>query len=421
METSSNKKSATIELLKHRNYLKLLIATLIGRFGDSLDSIAYGWMVYKLTGSTLLMGTLFAVNAIPNLLFSPIFGAIVDNRSKKKIMAFGELGRGIVVMVTALLLMIGYLRTWHLFVFTFLNSTLETLSTPAKMSIMPLILPKDKMLSASSLSTSISSFAELMGLSVAGVIVATIGVEGAILIDGATFIIASIILVTLKYEENLKLQESNKKNNYLGNIKEGFEFIRKDYSIFLIILVAAFVNFLLTPLNVLMPAYVDTLLASGPKGMSVIGLSITIGMIVSGLLVSEFGDRFKEKNMIVYGFMLLGAAYSLLSLPNFITQLIPGLVLAAIMFFLIGFSVPVVSSPLRAYTLTNTPQEMLGRVGAFMNMVSLSALPLGGAITGFLSTLLSIEKILIVTGIMIFLISILLKVNKKFFPEENVI
>lgn len=419
MEISSNKKSATKDLLKNNNFVKFLLATLISRFGDSIDTIAYGWMVYKLTGSKVLMGTLYAVNAIPNLIFSPMFGVIVDKHQKKKIMFLGELGRGVIVSITAILFVFDSLRPWHLFIFTFLNSTLETLSSPAKMSIMPLILPKDKMLSASSFSTSASSFAELIGLSAAGIIIGKLGVEGAILIDAATFFIASIIFLTLKYSENLLTSVENNAKSYLNSIKEGFNFVKSNHSILITILIAAFINFLLTPLNVLMPAYIDEVLSSGPEALSMIGFGLTLGMIISGLLVSEFGNRFKEKDMITYGFLIMGIAYSLLSMPSFLVKFVPPLMLAIALFFIVGFSVPIISSPLRAYTLTNTPQEILGRVGAFMGMVCLSAIPLGGVLTGAISSVLSIQSILIIVGIIICIISFALKLNKNYYNDPK--
>ncbi len=84
METSLSKKSQVKELIQYKEYMKLLISDTISRFGDSIDYIAYGWVIYKLTGSILQQGTLFAVNAAPDIIFSPFVGVLVDRISKKK-------------------------------------------------------------------------------------------------------------------------------------------------------------------------------------------------------------------------------------------------------------------------------------------------------------------------------------------------
>ena len=85
MESAAQvKKYGIKDLFSQRVYLFNLIAGLISRFGDSVDSIAYAWMVYTLTGSKLLMGSLFAVNAVPNIIFSPFAGVLVDRFEKNK-------------------------------------------------------------------------------------------------------------------------------------------------------------------------------------------------------------------------------------------------------------------------------------------------------------------------------------------------
>ncbi|KAF9117426.1 hypothetical protein BGX30_005499 [Mortierella sp. GBA39] len=142
----------------------MITAKIISRFGDSVDSIAYSWMVYLLTGSELLMGTLYAINFVPGIAFSMFTGVLVDRWSKKKVVIVTNAGRGITVTVTALLYFIGDLQPWHLFIFTFINSTLECFSTPAEMSLVPRILPKELLLSGNSLTSSASRTAELAGL-----------------------------------------------------------------------------------------------------------------------------------------------------------------------------------------------------------------------------------------------------------------
>lgn len=77
------KKIGYKDILTDKNFCLFIIGNLISRFGDSIDTIAYGWMVYEITGSTALMALLFGVNAIPTILFRPIAGVFVDYKKKK--------------------------------------------------------------------------------------------------------------------------------------------------------------------------------------------------------------------------------------------------------------------------------------------------------------------------------------------------
>lgn len=117
-------------LAKHKLYLMMVTAKIISRFGDSVDSIAYSWMVYLLTGSELLMGTLYAINFVPGIAFSMFTGVLVDRWSKKKVVIVTNAGRGITVTVTALLYFIGDLQSWHLFILR--SSTLRSNASPRR-------------------------------------------------------------------------------------------------------------------------------------------------------------------------------------------------------------------------------------------------------------------------------------------------
>ncbi|GAB6988890.1 MFS transporter [Paenibacillus pini] len=291
-------------LMIHKPYLYMMTAKIISRFGDSLDSVAYSWMVYLITGSELLMGTLFAINYIPGIVFSIFTGVLVDRWSKKKVIICTNTARGLVVMLTAFLYWNGYLQPWHLFIFTFINSSFECFSTPAEMALVPRILPKELLLSGNSLATSSARIAELGGLAAAGALIAFIGVSGAILIDALTFIAAAALFlwVRIQPEEEVKapsiqetLGEVPNQTSYWTQFKSGMAFVREHKIILMTMLTAAFVNLCLTPYNVLEPVYVKKILHSGPIGLSIMGICFVVGMIISSLWMTQKGSELQEK------------------------------------------------------------------------------------------------------------------------------
>jgi len=416
METTlSAKKIGIRDLFPCRSFMTLLTANLISRFGDSLDSIAFGWMIYVLTGSKLLLGTILAVNALPNILFSPFAGVFVDRLKKKTVIVFGYIGRGFLVSLTAFLFFTSLLQPWHLFILTFVSSTLETFTTPALTSAMPLLLPKELFLTANSFSSSAYQTAELLGLIAAGSLIAVFGISGAIFIDGATFFIAAILIFSITLQGDIKSEEVLTSNNYFSELKEGFSFIKNNTMIITTILLFAAINFCLAPVTVLMPAFVKENLKGGPQMLSVLGMCLTVGMILGGLLTGQFGSRFKISTLTIVGFVFLGLNLSLLFIPgNIITSTTPASVLSSICFGLIGISMPVVSSPIRAYFLTITPKEILGRVSAVMGMICCCAIPLSSSLTGVISQYVSTPAAFLSLGLLICLISLSLIFNKKF-------
>ena len=403
------------KLLTYRNYAIILLANFISRFGDSLDSIAYGWMVYQLTGSKLLLGTIFAINSLPNIIFGPFAGVIVDRHNKKRVILIVYIGRGVIVTLTALLYLIGVIRPWHLFVFTIINSTLETLGAPAFISILPKVLPKELFLKGNSFSTSAYKFAELVGLGIAGAIIALLGIGGAILIDGGTFFIAAVIILflKLKHEDNHVSEISIK--SYFKDLGEGFLFIKKSYVIKTTIILFAITNFCLAPINVLMPAYVEDILRSDASMLSMLGVALSVGIIIGGLLIGFIGNRVKKSWFISIGIFAFGINYCLLFAPgNLIPSGVISNALSVGVFFIFGFIVPMLTSPLTTNIMINTDNKMLGRVGSFISVISCCAIPLGSAITGSVSELFPMTSIFGVMGLIISLVGIRMFFNSKF-------
>lgn len=413
-ETVLEKKVGIKDLLKQSNYLKLIIANFISRFGDSIDSIAYAWMVYTLTGSKLLMGTLFAVNAIPSILLSPFSGVFADHFQKKKTIVICDLGRGLVVLLTAILFGTGYLRVWHLYLFTVLNSSFEAFSSPARASLMPLILKKEYFLSANGFSTSLSSLAELIGLGVAGYLIATINISGAIFIDAFTFFISAVIILMMIVNGDVKSERKLDTKTYFIDLKEGFSYIIKNKAILLIAFAAMVVNFSLTPLNVLQPVYVSEVLKSGPAVMSYLGIGLVVGVIISGLLVSQFGSNFKKPFLITCGFSIMGLSYTALSLPAMLNiSGFASIIIAVLVFFLFGFSLPMINSATQSIFMEKTKPEILGRAASLLGMLCLCATPLGSALTGIVAEYTSIPVLYISMGILIVITGFALLLSKE--------
>jgi MFS transporter, DHA3 family, macrolide efflux protein len=406
-------KTGVLALLKHGGLLRLMLASAISRFGDSVDAVAYAWMVYEITGSKLLMGTLFAVNALPNLLFSLAGGIMADRLPKKLLAAAGSAGRGLAVCITAVLYATGELAVWHLFVITFLNSTLEALSAPAHKSLLRTIVEPRLLLQATSYREAVSRSAELIGLAAAGGIIAASGIPGALLVDAFTFWCGACLLATLPIKEDIKKRE--KKEGYIkgaaADMKEALLFIRSYPVWLLFIVLIAFINFCLVPFNVLSPAYVKDVLHAGPEGISIIDTALVLGMIAGGAGLGQFGSRFRGAVVSAVGLTGLGITYALLSAAPLLP--VPALLSAAVVSFVMGCSVPLCATTLASKLLGSIPAEMTGRIVALLTMLSGSAIPVGSVLTGLISEAASIPALFAVMGTTICLTGLALMASPR--------
>ena len=118
-------------LLSQRQYIRLLLADAINRFGDSIDVIAYSWIMYEITGSASLMALVVGLNFVPTVFLTPFAGAFVDRISKKRVMALADLLRFVFVAAIVTLYTTGLLSPALIVVFTLATSTVEAFRLPA--------------------------------------------------------------------------------------------------------------------------------------------------------------------------------------------------------------------------------------------------------------------------------------------------
>lgn len=401
-------------ILENKSFMVLLAARVITRFGDSIDSIAYSWMVYLLTGSKLMMGTLFALNFVPNLALSFFSGALVDRWSKRQVLLITHIGRGLIVILTATLYATSLLKPWHLYILTLLTSTLECFASPAEISLVPRLLAKEKLLVGNSLSTSITRIAELVGMAAAGGIIAIAGVSGAMLVDGATFLSAALLVrfISLAEMPGERAGKEGSSRNLLQETREGIVFIFRQKTILTIVIIAAFSNFCLSPFNVLGPAFIAEILKQGPTGLSIMSASLVGGMAVSGLWLAHKGNTWRKSVLILAGYTLLGLNYALLYLPGFLPVL--SIAAASLFSFGMGAAISLISTPATTYFMENVPQEMLGRVGAIYSMICTCAIPLGSLLAGALGDVLRTDLIYLGFGILLIIPALLLPRSRSF-------
>lgn len=411
------------ELIQIKPYVQFMVSKVVSRFGDSIDSIAYSWMVYILTGSKLLMGTLLAVNFLPSIFLGLFVGALVDRMSPKKVIVLTNTGRGLFVGITALLFGLGELQVWHLFVITILNSLLECFTSPAEVSTVPRLLPKSMLLSGNAMASSATRVAELAGLAVAGTLIATAGITWTILIDAGLFALSALLMSRVGYP---KIQTSSNNENTLfdssdsppsrksifSEMTEAFHFMRKHVLLLIVSILFAFVNFCLMPFNVLRTPYVIETLHAGAGGLSLLSGLIVAGMVLSGLWLSHRGSNYRKSVLVIVGIVMLGLSYAMTALPAYMTSY--QLPVAAVFCLMMGMGIPLATTPLASYLMEVTPSEMLGRVYALQSMLVVSVAPLGSLVSGALADWVALPILFIVFGVMLAMSAALVLLSKTF-------
>ncbi|MBR6397062.1 MAG: MFS transporter, partial [Lachnospiraceae bacterium] len=271
------------DVLKNREYRKLLLSTVINRFGDSIDAIAFTWLVYQITKSASWAALIYGLNVLPNIVVQPFIGPAVEKMNKKKVIVVSDLLRAGIISVFAFMYIKGMVNPYIMAGFTLSITLVESFCLPASGAFTPSVLKKEELTHGMSLSSGLSSAFTLIGTGCAGVIIANFGVQAAMLIDASTFVIAGIlILFTRTLEERAAETEikpafqnaensAKEKESYSSMLKDGLSYVLHNHAILNFCFVAVLMNFFLVPLNSLQAPIAEDIYGLGSKLLSVMG------------------------------------------------------------------------------------------------------------------------------------------------------
>lgn len=389
-------KTSYKDILKQKEFMKIVWAGVINRFGDSIDAIAFTWMVYMITKSAAWSALVFAVNQLPSVLVQPFAGALVEGMNKKKLMVVTDVIRGMITAGLAALYLANALNPWILLIFTLINSTVEAFRLPASLAVVPKVLEEKHYEYGTALNSTLSTVVQLIGLGTAGLIIGAFGIGIAIAIDGISFFGSAFILSFLKIKEDTKTGREKKWQirEYMLVLKDGFFYLKGQPVIRNFCLLAVLINAVIVPLNSLQTPLVQEVLGQGSELLSVFSIAMTMGMGIGSFVYPFLSSKLSVRVQFAGAGILLGMAmYSFTWGENFqdFTAGIYALTIAAS--FLLGVSCSVLTSALSVQFMKAVDQEYLARVGSIFNAGASAATPAASFLSGALAAFCSVSQI----------------------------
>ncbi|WP_176544847.1 MFS transporter [Bacillus pseudomycoides] len=362
-----------------KSYIIFVFGLLISRIGDSLYTFSLPWIAYKLTGSAVIMSSLFAISVLPIVLFGPIVGVIVDRWDRRKLMWISDLLCVFFVTTIPVLHILGLLQLWHLYVVSFILAVLSMLFDVATVTVIPQIAGQS-LTRANSAYQMVLQIASLVGPALAGIIIAIIGGFNALWVNVLSYIATLIAVLMLpKFKKTKPVDKSGNLLQKIGReMKEGFKWLMNDRLNLALSLQAMVGNFGASAiLGALMYYLLSTLhLTSEQSGFNY--TLIGVGGLVGSIIVVPLEKRFRRGILIpaLLGIGAIGLTYAIWS--KF--WLAPGIAFGIAMVCNIAWNIIVAS--VRQETV---PMDIQGRVLGFSRVLTRLAMPLGALVGGVIS------------------------------------
>lgn len=401
-------------ILHQREFLKFILSNLINRFGDSVDSVAFSWMIYSLTNSAAWSAIIFGVNRIPSVLFQPIAGAMVENMNKKRVIVIMDIVRGVCVGLVAILYLFHLLTPYILIGITIIISSAEAFRNPSSTAFLPKILNSKYYEHGMSLNSSLSTITELAGLGLGGVIIAVGGIPAAILVDAITFFTSAGIISRIKTNEITNLHKKINLLEPLTGLKEGILYVKDNKVIISYLIITFLANGLLVPLNSLQAPLVKEVYGQGEIMLSVLGITISVGMVAGSLLYPFAATKLSNKILMMIGGISFGVYTTGLIVIEPLKDM-PHLlyVLVALMSGIAGIGLSTMISILNIGFVRNVDQSYMARAGAILGAVAVAAMPIVSFLLSIVVKIASIQIIFIFTGLLTVGIFLSFIFNKK--------
>lgn len=360
--------------LWNRDFSILWAGLIQSYLGDAFLEIGLLWLVIELTGSPLAAGGILALEGIPKLL-GPLAGVVIDRSSKRFVLIMADLTRGLVLLLVYALYITGLLAVWQLYFLVVILGSMTIFYGPALRVMLPTLIPDTALPAANSAIQGGQQVAMIVGASLAGILLATIGTPAALLVDGISFLVAAFALSLVHFPAGLLQSRRLSARAVWQDMIGGLRFIFFTMQVLVLTGLAFFLNLVLSPVNVIFPFFSQNILGQGVEGFGFLATAIAVGLLLGSVTAGVVGDRIPYIWSILLG--LLGMTLALISL-SFAQNLILALVLTA----LLGFMTPFIQIPLVSRLQRAVPPNYQGRVFATMGtLVSLST-PIAAAIAG---------------------------------------
>ena len=371
-----------------RTFIVVWFGQLVSTIGSGLTGFALGVWVYQETGST----TLFAMNmlayAIPNLVVSPFAGALVDRWDRRKIMILSDTGAGLATLSVAALLVTGNLEVWHVFVATAVSASFTTFQWPAYSAATTLLVPKEQLGRAGGMVQIGEAVSQLLAPAAAGALFVTTGLQGVVLIDFVTYLIAvgTLLLVRFPQPEVTKEGEESK-GSLLSEAVYGWKYIAARSGLLGLLLIFAAFNFLNSLMNPLIAPLILDMTSADVLGYlaSIVG----VGMLIGTLVMSVWGGPKRRIHGVLFFLFLAGMFTMGFGISSSLT------VMAVSGFFLM-LVLPVINGSSQAIWQSKVAPDVQGRVFAIRRMIAWSIIPIAYILAGPLND--KIFKPLLVEG-----------------------
>jgi MFS family permease len=387
---SSRDYSHAWRALRHRNFRLFFSGQSISLIGTWMTRIATSWLVYRLTKSSLLLGTVSFAGQIPTFLLAPFAGVLVDRMDRRKVLIWTQALAMVQSLAFAALTLTHLINIHEVLALSVFQGVINAFDMPGRQSfLVQMVEDRGDLSNAIAINSSMVNLARLVGPSLAGLVIAATNEGWCFFIDGVSYIavIASLMMMQVEVSAVKRAAAS-----MADQLKEGWAYVSSFVPIRTILLLFALISLMGMPFVVLMPVFAAQVLQGGPHTLGFLMGALGVGALVSALsLVIRKSVRGLLKMIPVaagvFGIGLVGFGFSNM------------LWLSLLLMLITGFGMMQGMTASNTIIQTLVPEDKRGRVMSYYTVAFVGMAPFGSLLAGALGHTIGPQRTVMVSGV----------------------
>jgi len=379
-----------LRALRHRNYRLFFGGQSVSLIGTWITRIATSWLVYRLTGSALLLGVVGFCGQIPTLLLSPVAGVLVDRHDRHRILVITQVLSALQSLALALLALPGIITVGEILVLQVVQGVINAFDTPARQSfIVDMIEDRSDLPNAIALNSSMVNGSRIIGPSIGGVIIAAVGEGWCFMIDAISYVavIASLLAMIVA-----KKPPRDQSTRVVEELRAGFNYVSRSVPMRSALLLLALVATMGMPYTVLMPAIASGVLHGGAHTLGFLMTASGLGALAGALYLASRSSVLGLGRAMVVATIAFGVGLVAFSLSHVIW-------LSLLLLPVVGGGMMVETASTNTILQTIVDERMRGRVMSFYTMAFLGTAPLGSLLAGVAASRIGAPMTILLGGI----------------------
>jgi MFS family permease len=375
-----------------RNYRLYFYGQSVSLIGTWMQGTAVSWMVYSMTRSTFMLGLAVFCSKFPSFLLSLFGGVVSDRYNRFRVLLFTQCAALVQSILLAILVLAGHYNVWEILVVSILLGCINAFDVPARQSLVyEMVDNKENLSNALALNSSMVNLARLLGPAIAGIVLQRLGAGACFMLNALSFLAVIGSLLRMRLSPYQPVPHEKKP---LGELREGFTYLRQTPSIATVILMLGIMSLLVIPFTTLLPVYAKLIFAGNASTFGYMNSFIGLGAICGSLFLATRKDETERgrKKILWISTVIFGSGLILFSYT-------PWFPLAMVFAMVSGFGMMAQTTMTNTIIQTTVAPEMRGRVISYFAMAYFGMLPIGSLLVGFVSQYIGSPMTILAEGV----------------------